>query len=356
MNVHKSLSGKSGEPIADEPHRVTIRGESLRLPHLSIVLPVRNEEAFIVNTLEQIVAQDYPPELVEILVVDGMSTDDTVAKVRELAGRYPGRSISVAENAKMLSSAARNIGVETSTGEFVIVIDGHVHIPGDQLLRDSALLALEHDVDVLGRPQHLNPPGINSFQRSVALVRSTRVGHSPESHIYSNETSMVSPISVAVMYRRSIFERYGLFDDQFDAAEDYEFNFRLEKGGEDCLISPRLEIFYYPRDSLYALGRQMFRYGLGRARFLRKHPERWTLNTAVPSAFLLTIAALLLLSFFEHRAGFVLAGLLAVYAVVVVAVCLREAGSKLRHSLRYVAIAFVVHTGLGLGFIRGFFR
>ena len=271
MKKRKSLRGaeKAVQASANTQSSGSIGNEVHQLPYLSVVMPVRNEELFIEQTLTQLAAQDYPQDRFEIRVVDGMSTDNTKARVKEFQRNHPDINIELHENPRRLSSAARNIGVRNAKGDYILIVDGHVHIPSNRLLRDSAELIWKYEPRVLGRPQHLDPPGIDLFQQSVALVRSTPIGHSPESEIYSRETKFVSPISVAVMYHRSVFEQIGEFDESFDAAEDYEFNYRLEASDERCLISPKLEILYYPRGNLKSLFMQMQRYGLGRARFLK---------------------------------------------------------------------------------------
>ena len=325
-------------------------------PSISVVLPVRNESRFIADTLSQIISQDYPHDRFDIWVIDGMSTDDTVGRVLDFSQQHPDFAVSILRNERMLSSAARNIGIRESTGEFVMFVDGHVHIPSNQFLRVAAELVASENVKVVGRPQHLDPPGISRFQRCIALVRGTAIGHSPESHIFSRETAIVSPISVAIMYERTIFEKYGLFDERFDAAEDYEFNYRLEAGGEACAISPALGVLYYPRDSYFSLAKQMHRYGLGRALFLRKHPMRLTLNTLMPSLFFLAIISLLLGGLVDGRLYLALGASLVVYGIVVAIFCLRTDGARFAYVFRYVAIALTIHVSLGLGFLRGLFR
>ena len=76
------------------------------------------------------------------------------------------------------------------------------------------------------------------------------------------------PHSVAIAYRRGVFEKVGLFDERFDACEDVEFNHRVARAGLRCWFTPRVGVHYYPRSSLSGLFRQMVRYGRGRVRLL----------------------------------------------------------------------------------------
>src|SRR5436305_564656 len=123
----------------------------LNAPFISVIVPVRNEEAFIESTLRQLLTQDYDPERFDVLVADGRSTD---------------------------------------------------------------------------------------------LPRET-----------------------------------------FDACEDVEFNHRLAAAGLRCFFTPRARVRYFPRATLKALFLQMARYGRGRVRLLRKHPDTFSLTGFLPALF-----------------------------------------------------------------------
>ncbi len=172
---------------------------------LTVILPVRNEEAYIESTLSQLARQNYPMDQLEVIVVDGESTDRTREIVTGFAKSHAGVDIRLLPNPARLSSAARNIGVANGSGEYFLVIDGHVHIPSADLLADAALLAIEKGALCLGRPQPLDPPGLSKFESAVAVARNSPLAHSGESYIYSEFEGWVSPISVGVMYHRSIF-------------------------------------------------------------------------------------------------------------------------------------------------------
>src|SRR5262249_32087017 len=88
-------------------------------------------------------------------------------------------------------------------------------------------------------------------------------------------------------YRRKVFERVGPFDEDFDACEDVEFNHRVERAGLRCFFTPVVRVRYCPRTKLGGLFRQMARYGRGRIRLLRKHPETFSLSSFLPAVFLL---------------------------------------------------------------------
>ena len=106
----------------------------------------------------------------------------------------------------------------------------------DHLQAIAAAFARSGALHCLGRPQPLDESRANPLQKAIAAARNSRLGHHPDSFIYSAEERFVSPQSVAVAYRRDVFERVGLFDETFDACEDVEFNHRVARGAACGLL------------------------------------------------------------------------------------------------------------------------
>ncbi len=333
-------------------------------PLITVVVPVRNEARFIEDTLTQILEQDYPAERLEIIVADGGSEDGTSQIVAGLAARFP--QIRLVNNPGKRSSAGRNIGFRQGRGEFFLVIDGHCHIDNRQLLRNLADRFARSGADCLGRPQPLDPPGLSRFQQAVAAARASRLGHGGGSLIYSDYEGYASPVSNGAAYRRRVFDLVGYVDETFDACEDVEFNYRVEQAGLVAYTSPALKVRYYPREDLPGLLRQMLRYGRGRLRLARKHPQTLSMNTLVPSVLVLGLFSLapLLLLFAAARSwggesGFVLLFLLpvglglAAYALLVVGTSLLLAARQGPGLLPWLPqVFFAIHLGLGLGFLQ----
>jgi GT2 family glycosyltransferase len=253
-------------------------------PFISVIVPVRNEAAHIEALLTQLFQQDYPADRFEVIVADGRSTDATRAIVRRLQQRWP--ALSLLDNPGRLSSAGRNRAVLASRGELIVLIDGHCEVPDTTYLTKVANAFARSQADCLGRPQPLETTGATVVQRAVAGARTSWLGHNPHSWIYSAAEGFVPPQSVAVAYRREVFDRIGLFDEHFDACEDVEFNHRLARAGGRCFFTPAIQVRYCPRASLGGLFRQMMRYGRGRARLLRKHPDTFSLSCCLPALLL----------------------------------------------------------------------
>ena len=250
---------------------------------ISVIVPVRNEAATIRQTLGQLLDQQYDPRRYEVIVVDGQSDDGTPQLVAELAERY--ENVHLYANPRRLSSAARNIGIQHARGDVVVIVDGHCEIEDRQYLGKLAAAFETSGADCLGRPQPLDVTDATPLQRAIAAARASRLGHHPESFIYSSQPQFVPAKSVAVAYRREVFDRVGLFDERFDAHEDGELNYRCDLAGLRCYFTPEIAVKYHPRGTLRGLFRQMIRYGRGRIRFQASTPAPTTLGTLLPAAF-----------------------------------------------------------------------
>ncbi|HVS38133.1 MAG TPA: glycosyltransferase family 2 protein [Gemmataceae bacterium] len=320
-----------------------------REPFISVIVPVRNEAAFIAATLDQLLAQRYDPRRFEVIVADGGSTDGTREIVAAYTEHFP--QLRLLDNPGRLSSAGRNIAVRASRGEIILLVDGHCRLDDPWHLAEAAAAFARSEADCLGRPQSLDVTGAAPLQRAVAAARASRLGHHPASHIYSDAEGFVPPQSVAVAYRRGVFDKVGLFDEAFDACEDVEFNHRVARAGLRCYFTPRVRVHYHPRGTLAGLFRQMTRYGRGRVRLLRKHPDSFSLPGFLPAGFLLGVALGPLTALCHPLLALTYAGAVGLYVLIVLltslALCIRRRDAAM---LPWLPLVFAsVHAGAGWG-------
>jgi cellulose synthase/poly-beta-1,6-N-acetylglucosamine synthase-like glycosyltransferase len=318
-------------------------------PFISVIVPVRNEAAFLAETLRQLLEQRYDPSRFEVIVADGHSADDTRAIVLALQSRYA--NLCLLDNPRRWSSAGRNAAVRAARGEIVLLVDGHCDLRNPNYLHHLADAFAESGADCVGRPQPLDVQGATGVQRAIAAARASRLGHHPASHIYSGREGYVPPQSVAIAYRREVFDRVGLFDEAFDACEDVEFNHRVARAGMTCWFTPRVRVHYHPRASMTGLFRQMVRYGRGRVRLLRKHPDTFSLPGFVPAAFVAGVLAGPLLAAWSALLGLLYVGVLGVYAATLLLVSAALAVSRRDVRLLPVlpCIFLAIHAGAGVG-------
>jgi glycosyltransferase involved in cell wall biosynthesis len=334
--VRQETTAAAGQPAADRPF-------------ISVIVPVRNEQRHIAGTLGQLLRQDYPRGRFEVLVADGCSTDETRAIVTGLQTGHA--NLRLLDNPRLLSSAGRNVAVRAARGDLVVLVDGHCELENPMYLADLADAFATSGAACVGRPQPLEVHGASRLQRGVAAARASRLGHHPASHIYTDREGFLPPQSVAVAYRRWVFDEVGLFDESFDACEDVEFNHRVAGAGLRCYFTPRVRAHYFPRETLGGLFRQLVRYGRGRVRLLRKHPDTFSLPGFLPAIFLAGLVAGLLLALWLPALAWFTLATFAIYAAVIglfsVAVSLRRGEPALLPLLPLVLVT--IHAGAAVG-------
>ncbi|HJX39110.1 MAG TPA: glycosyltransferase family 2 protein [Anaerolineae bacterium] len=318
------------------------------LPLVSVIVAMRNEEGFIEKCLDSLGQQDYPQELLEILVIDGRSTDSS----REVVGAKQ-RSmphLSLLDNERRVSPVAFNIGIRQARGEILTIISAHSYLAPDYVSRCVEYLT-KTDADCVGGP--IETVGETDTARAIALAMSSPFGVGDALFRYSQQETYVDSLAFGA-YRREVFQRVGLFDEELVGSEDDEFNYRLRSQGGKLLLTPAIRSFYHGRSSFGALCRQYFRYGLGKMRVLAKHPRLVRLRHLIPALFVLALALLALLSLVHPFFALLLAIVVGSYLIVSLLVSFRIAS---RHGWRFLLLlplAFAcLHLAYGTGFLLG---
>ena len=159
------------------------------------------------------------------------------------------------------------------------------------------------------------------------------------------------------MYHRSIFDRFGVFDESFDAAEDLEYNYRLEQAGIKAYISPRFTVRYYPRRDFRGLFEQMTRYGVGRFMLVRKHPERIRMEFLLPCLITLSLGVLPVLVVLVSELFFLALSLSLAFVLLVILLAFPVAARGGVSSILLAPVCFgVIHAGLAYGLLQGAWR
>jgi succinoglycan biosynthesis protein ExoA len=238
-----------------------------------------------------------------------------------------------------------------SQGEIIVIVDGHCELDSSNYLRELAEAFARSGAECIGRPQPLDVSGATAMQRAIAVGRCSRLGHHPGSHIYSTREGFVLPQSVATAYRREVFTIVGLFDERFDACEDVEFNHRVAGAGLPCFFTPKVQVRYHPRSTLAGLFRQLVRYGKGRVRLLRKHPDSFSAPGFIPAVWACGLVGGLFVAAISPLGAAVYLMALAIYAICVLGFS-ASAGLRER-SLAVTAWLPLVYVTIHLGAATG---
>ncbi len=261
--------------------------------------------------------QTFPIEDVEVVIADGRSTDGTREKVTAFQGAHPELSICLVDNPKRNIPAGLNAALAAARGQYIIRLDAH-SMPIPEYV-ERCVTGLQAGLgENVGGVWEIKPRGKGLIQRAMAIAAAHPLGVGDARYRYAAQAGYVDTVPFGA-FRREVFDRFGTFDEGLLTNEDYEFNARLRQAGGRIWLDPAIRSTYFVRPNLAALAKQYWRYGFWKWQMLRRYPKTLRWRQALPPLFVLSLAALLLLSIFFPAARVLLAGLLLVYILAILA-------------------------------------
>lgn len=321
-------------------------------PLVSIVMPVRNEVAFIERGIRAVLEQDYPAGRIEIIVADGMSTDGTRELLNELASIHP--CIHVIDNPRGIAPTALNLAIGKASGEIIVRVDGHCEIARDYVSR-----CVEHleagEAECVGGP--LETIGESYWARVIASAMSSNFGVGGAAFRTVKDRSLyVDTVAFPAMKRETI-ERAGPFDDELVRNQDDEYSYRLRGMGARILLANDVRSRYYSRASIGKLARQYFQYGFYKVRVMQKHPRGMSLRQFIPAVFVCALAASGVVAITVPHGWIVTAAVAGSYLAAALLAALKTAAQDGWTLFPALPIAFAtLHFSYGIGFLSGLAR
>ena len=324
------------------------------LPSVSIIIPCRNEGRFILRCLDSVISQDYPKEKIEVLVVDGMSEDETRKIVEGYVKQYS--FIKLLENHKKIASVALNIGIRYSKSNFIIIMGAHTSYEKEYISKCIEYLN-KYNADNVGGVLK-TVPGDNTFVAqaiAITLSHSFGVGNS-YFRINSKEPKLVDTV-FGGCYKREVFEKIGLFNENLVRSQDMEFNIRLRKAGGKILLVPDIVSYYYPKPNLKDFFLHNFKDGIWAVYPLKFVKVPLKLRHYIPLIFVLGLLGTGLLGIFFPIFFWLFLFIIGVYFLVSIYSSFKiMIGEKDFRYFFSMPIAFACrHIGYGLGSLWGIF-
>jgi GT2 family glycosyltransferase len=191
--------------------------------------------------------------------------------------------------------------------------------------------------------------------KSIALAQSTPIGVGGNSYRNGTRAGYADTI-VYGAYRRDVFARHGMLDEEMVRDQDDELNIRLLAAGERLWFDPRIRIRYYGRGSYPHLWRQYYQYGFWKVRLWQKVGRLGSWRQLAPMAFVAGGAAAALALPLGGTATHLGAAYWSLYASVVGLGALTAARQDLARWPGVAAAVVILHAAYGLGFWEGLFR
>ncbi|HEX7059064.1 MAG TPA: glycosyltransferase family 2 protein [Solirubrobacterales bacterium] len=314
---------------------------------VSVLVPVLNEERHVKDAVAAMQAQRFDGSM-ELLFIDGQSRDRTRQILEELAREDP--RIRVLDNPAQRTPQALNIGLRAARGRYVARMDAHANYPPDYLAAGVSRLQVG-DVDHVSGPQIAQ--GDNRWSRRIALALSTQLGTGGSGFRLATDEEVEVDSGFTGIWQRSTLERHGGWDEGWPQNQDAELAARIRSAGGKLVCIPEMAAAYVPRDSLKALARQYWRYGIHRAKTCRRHANALRYSHLLPPALALTALVATLPGPFRRLARLGIAG----YIVAIFAVAARTTKTAGAADAAALPIVFaVMHLSWGCGFLWGMIR
>lgn len=340
----------------NRPHVRAIRkpdfmsDKSQKLPFVSVVMPVRNEVDFIEQSMRAVLGQNYPHELMEIVIADGRSTDGTRSLIADLK-RGSDVAISIIDNPEKVAPTGLNYAIAKSRGDIIVRIDGHCRIAPNYISNCVKYLQAGK-AEGVGGP--IETVGETPRANAIAVAMSSKFGVGGSAFRTISDREMYVDTVAFPGYKRETLERAGPFDKELVRNQDDEFNFRIRKLGGRILLAPDIRSQYFSRGTLRSLWRQYFQYGFWKVRVLQLHPRQMSLRQFVPFVFVSGLFTLSLLGLFSATARWVLIAAAGLYLLACIAATIKAFSRTGPAGMPAVFICFpILHFAYGLGFAAG---
>ena len=317
------------------------------IPLVSVLIPVLDEENYIIDCLESIAKGHYPLSRLEVLVIDGGSSDGTTDLVQTYILRHSW--VRLLHNPKRTVPTAMNVGIAESRYDILVWLGAHAVYEPQYLIRSISMLQSENCAAVGGIIQ---PAGKTLTGSAIANATLSWFGTGRADYRHATTRMTADTVFAGCWYRKSLLA-IGGFDETWVHNQDYELNHRLRTQVGPIILDPEIRCIHYCRESLDALAVQYFQYGYWRLRTLFRHPESLRMRQIAPVLLLLGLCV---------SAGMALYGSLLAVPVpagyllltVFVSLCNAIAEKRFVYAFLLPLIFPVIHLSWASGFVWSF--
>ncbi len=322
---------------------------------VSVICPVFNEEKFIEECIMSIIEQDYPQDMMEVLFVDGRSTDKTREIIERYMRQYP--FIKLLDNPERIVPYALNRGLEAAKGEVIMRLDGHCTYPTNYI-SELVRYLYQLNADNVGGVWNTQPAKDTPICQAIAQASSHPFGVGGSMHKIGASKIIETDTVPFGCYKREMFEKTGLFDIDLVRNQDDEFNGRLHNLGGKIYLIPQVIINYTARDTLCKMRKMYYQYGLYKPLVNKKLGAPATIRQFFPLVFLLLLIIGGTASIFSPFILHAYTTFLVLYLFIGIVVGSMSA-IRMHQPLLVLLMPYVffnIHMSYGIGYLVGIFN
>lgn len=255
---------------------------------VSLCMIAYNEGEALDGVLRDFQLQDYPHELIEIVLVDSMSTDSTNEKMERFKNTdYGFRNVAVVQCAKKNQAFSWNAALMTATGDVIIRVDAHARIPRNFVSRNVYNLNQGEFVVGGGRPNITSD--VSSWKLTLLAAEDSLFGSSVASYRRPATQKEYLDSLFHAAYRREVIQKVGGFNENLGRTEDNEFHYRIRKAGYKLCCCPDIISYQHSRNNLKDMIRQKYSNGRWIGLTLSECPGCLSYFHFAPFAFVMMI-------------------------------------------------------------------
>lgn len=255
---------------------------------VSLCMIAYNEGEALDGVLRDFQLQDYPHELIEIVLVDSMSTDSTNEKMERFKNTdYGFKNVAVVQCAKKNQAFSWNAALMTATGDVIIRVDAHARIPRNFVSRNVYNLNQGEHVVGGGRPNITSD--VSSWKLTLLAAEDSLFGSSVASYRRPATQKEYLDSLFHAAYRREVIQKVGGFNENLGRTEDNEFHYRIRKAGYKLCCCPDIISYQHSRNNLKDMIRQKYSNGRWIGLTLSECPGCLSYFHFAPFAFVMMI-------------------------------------------------------------------
>ncbi len=319
---------------------------------ISVIVPCRNEEKYIESCVNSLFENGFDRKQLEVIVVDGMSSDTTIEKLYHLQTKY--ENLVVFQNPKKVTPHALNIGIREARGEYIMIASAHSSF-------DSGYIQVLHD-NIVKLPNPIGVGGImrtsvkNKSKTSIAIQRILSSKFGVGNAMFRLGTNKILNVDTVPfgLYKADILKQSGGYDERLIRNHDIELSKRLLRKGGNIYLIPNAKCTYYAREIFREMAANNFRNGKWNILtvWITKNFSSLSIRHFIPMIFVLSVILPLIVSIFYLPAIFItmLSLLSYFFALIYFALKVDRSDTSFLH---LIFGFFILHIAYGFGSLTG---
>ena len=322
--------------------------------NIAVIIPTLNEEKFIAQCLDSVISQSYPIEDIDLMVIDGGSSDKTRDIIHNYHEKYP--NIRLIDNPGKIQSIAFNIGVNNSDAPYIVRLDAHAIYDREYINLCYELLRSNQLYGNVGGIWNICPQSSKFSSKVNAIVNQLKFGIGGAAFRVGAEAGPVDTVPFGAFPRNVILELGGMRED-LARGEDNEFNSRIKKAGYVIYLDPRIKCTYYARPDLKSSCRQMFNNGVSIGSLFHIDRHAIGIRHIIPLIFVVSLLLGIIISIITPSLWWIP---VAIFGLYLIAAIIASIDACTKFGWKYFFILpvyfFCIHVSYGIGTMKGLFK